>query len=69
MPVASELRFVKRSTNGYEVVPIIMLICNINQNKKIHIQGDSEGCCQSLWVTHFNKLILSVESLIKIGPD
>ena len=45
--LASELRFMKRYTNGNEVVCFIMLMCHINHRKEIHIQGDSEGTCQN----------------------
>jgi hypothetical protein len=45
-----------------------MLICHINHRKEIHIQGDSEGACQTLWVIHLNEMALSEETLLKIGP-
>ena len=67
-PVASELRFMKRYTNGNEVVCFIMLMCHINHRKEIHVQGDSEGACQTLWVVYLNEMVLSEETLVKIDP-
>jgi hypothetical protein len=43
-------------------------MCHINHRKEIHIQGDSEGGCQILWVVNLNEMGLSEETLVKIGP-
>jgi hypothetical protein len=45
-----------------------MLMCNINQRKEIHIQGDSKGGFQTLLVFTRKEMVLSEESLVKIGP-
>jgi hypothetical protein len=44
-----------------------MLMCHINHRKEIHIQGDSEGACLTLWVIYLNEIVSSEETLVKIG--